>query len=281
MNGKVLFLFFCLLPNWQNYQFELLNDEEFKSNIETNEFTSIVSRSNIELISFYEDIDTILVNLDSINRLDSIENLEYINYDNSKTIDFLRINSYKQNTSVCFLTDSLRLTYELWKELNEIPLPIYQKIFPNSDEFLVIKKKYISRGSQVIKGDDLVKIPYGKKLTIKKKYSKIYSFNETKNYIQLILLSEGKYFPKAHLVNLSKSQLKFLDDIIIFDSFVDAGNIDIAIGCLDYETNDFIIWDIHNSTTKSNGELADTIQINYNINSNGEFNKKSEKLLAK
>lgn len=269
----------CFVVSCQENRVDISNQKNINIKIDTIKPPNEIWRDKMKENLVHQINDTFLINLDSINRIDSIGNLKFENYEYPEILNFLRENSFKRNELLC-LIDSKKISYRLWEDLIDIPLPIYQKIFPSDEEYLKVERENIRKGSRVSRGDRLVKMEYGEKIVVTKKYSKIYCINEFENYVQLILLSEGKYFPKAFLVNLSKVELKYIDDILIFDSFVDAGEIEIKLGCFDVESSKLKIWDIHNSKTKSNWELVDTIQINYEISSKGKISKISEHLIV-
>jgi hypothetical protein len=209
--------------------------------------------------------------------LDSVKNLVYENFTLAEVLAFLKLHSYEKNETIC-LIGSKRISYDIWPELIDIPLPIYKRIFPDSEAYLKIERQKVRNELSINQSVGRVVIERGEKITIEKKYQKLYWVHELDDYIQLILLDEGKYYPKGYLVHLSKEKLEFIDELLIFDSFVDAGDIEIVLGCL-YDDS-LKIWDIHNSTTKSDGELADTVQINYSIHPDGRISKLSESLLG-
>ncbi len=157
-------------------------------------------------------------------------------------IAFLKKRSENQNTSFCF-HQKHEFHATSFSHIPPLPTPAYDRISPRNEDLK-------NANSQ-----------------------KLYGINDLEQHIQLILAGNGKYLPYLQLFTLSKPDLKLIDTITVFHSFVDAGEIDIILGCLSEDFKHLNVWNIHNSTTKSNWELADTLELNYQIMKKGKIKK--------
>lgn len=178
-------------------------------------------------------------------------NTDTFDYDKKEhLIAFLKKRSENQNKPYCFQQKN-EFQVTSFSHIPPIPIPVYERVFARNKSLKTEKNANSKR---------------------------LYGINELEQHIQLILAKDGKYFPYLQLFTLSKPDLNIMDSITIFHSFADAGEIDITLGCLSEDFKQLKIWDIHNSTTKSNWELADTLELHYRITDTGEIKKLSEKL---
>lgn len=196
-------------------------------------------------------------------RQDSIDIALYSNAPNEEILQFLRTHSKFRGTNFCTIAQNhIVLNYAQIENLVTLPKPIYDRILPKIKPNEGDKKEVTEWRECKIK-----------------EATWLYGLNEKEKYIQLLIATSGKYSPIVTLFTLSKPNLKLIEEMIIHSSFADVGEVDITLSCLKENSEEFTLWEIHNSTTKSNWELVDTLEVKYEVLENGRIKKLSEKLL--
>jgi hypothetical protein len=270
-----IFLLLSLFASCNNISNDVVIDKNKIDTVQTTKRVKI-----LDTIS--KEVDAIIfIDLDSINRIDSLINSKYKKLSNKEIIDLLIQLGNESSLTSCFSN----VSFNYWNDnvrtkLNEIPLPIYQEIFPDNSNYIDIHTKIIHKGySRKILNNQTI-CEFGKKILVQRKYNHLYDVYEVNNHLQLLFLLDGKYAPIIYLVTISKETLKLVSEIKIYNSFVDAGDIDINLGCFNNKRDSLTILDIHNSTTKGDWELADTLETIYSITKNGEINELSKQLIS-
>jgi len=210
--------------------------------------------------------DTIIIDYDKENEVLDRSNAMYSNLNIPQIIDSLQKLSVLQgimeiNEEGLPFTDYQTLGNYY---VNNIPRPIYQKIFPKEE--INIEKRRFSN-PQTINKEHKVIVKKGLKITEERKYKTLLSLIIQKEYIQAIITKQGKFTPEIDLFTLSKNDLSVIDHEELYGGIYDSYDIDYWHSSFEKDYQKFIKTRVIN--TERVDVKLDTSYIDFSINNQG------------